>query len=63
MKPAMSVIEDTRMNLKIREAEPGDLDAIVEIDKQVSGVKKTRYWRHTLELYGGQKDSQFFLVA
>lgn len=50
-------------DLIIREAEPGDLGAIVEIDKQVSGVKKTRYWRDTLELYGGHKDSDFFLVA
>lgn len=47
----------------IREAEPGDLAAIVEIDKQVSGVKKTRYWRDTLELYGGHRNSEFFLVA
>ncbi len=51
------------MKLIIREAEPGDLDAIVEIDKQVSGVKKTRYWRNTLELYSGQKNREFFLVA
>jgi GNAT superfamily N-acetyltransferase len=50
-------------NLIIREAEPGDLDAIIEIDKQVSGEKKSRYWRDTLELYGGHKDSDFFLVA
>jgi len=50
-------------DLIIREAKPGDLGAIVEIDKQVSGVKKTRYWRDTLELYGGHRESDFFLVA
>jgi ribosomal protein S18 acetylase RimI-like enzyme len=56
-------VEDNAINLIIREADPGDLEAIVEIDKQVSGVKKTRYWRSTLELYSGQKEREFFLVA
>jgi L-amino acid N-acyltransferase YncA len=59
----MNTDEDFASGPAIREAAPGDLEAIVEIDKQVSGVKKTRYWRDTLELYRGHKGSQFFLVA
>jgi len=59
----MPEAENELVNITIREAEPGDLDAIVEIDKQVSGVKKARYWRETLEHYSGQRGSEFFLVA
>ena len=63
MKSTMLATEDNTMNSIIREAQPGDLDAIVEIDRQVSGVKKTRYWRDRLEHYGGNGNSEFFLVA
>ena len=59
----MHTTENNRSNFAIREAQPGDLDAIVEIDRQVSGAKKARYWRTTLELYSSHRDSQFFLVA
>ncbi len=63
MELAVQAAEDMPANWIIREAVPGDLGAIAEIDKQVSGVKKTKYWRDTLELYGGHRDSEFFLVA
>jgi len=59
----MNAADDNRTKFTIREAQSGDLDAIVEIDKQVSGVKKTRYWRNTLEHYSSQTDGEFFLVA
>lgn len=59
----MQAADGMSADLIIREAQPADLGAIVEIDKHVSGVKKTRYWRETLELYGGRRDSDFFLVA
>ncbi|HLF32566.1 MAG TPA: GNAT family N-acetyltransferase [Xanthomonadales bacterium] len=59
----MSAIEKTRHDFTIRGAEPGDLGAIVEIDQQVSGAKKTRYWRDALELYSSHRDKGFFLVA
>jgi len=51
------------MKLTIREAVPGDIDAIVEIDKQVGGMEKTQYWRDMLQQYSGQRNTQFFLVA
>jgi GNAT superfamily N-acetyltransferase len=59
----MNEDQKTAPGLAIREAEPADLEGIVDIDKQVSGAKKTRYWRDTLELYSGNRENQFFLVA
>jgi len=59
----MPATEKNSTHWIIQEAEPGDLDAIVEIDKQVSGVKKTRYWRDTLERYSSHNGNEFFLVA
>ena len=47
----------------VREAGPGDLDGIVEIDWQSSGVKKTRYWQKTLQRYSNTTDPEYFLVA
>lgn len=47
----------------IRDATLADLDAIIEIDKQVSGVEKPQYWRDTLDMYTGFQDRRIFLVA
>lgn len=47
----------------IREAATGDLDAVIEIDRQNSGVNKPHYWREAVEQYAAHKDSRFFLVA
>lgn len=49
--------------LILREAQATDLDAIVEIDRQAGGAKKTRYWLKTLQSYRAHADSTFFLVA
>lgn len=51
------------MNLNIRKATMRDLEAIVLIDQQVSGIEKTTYWKETLELCRRQKGKAFFLVA
>jgi N-acetylglutamate synthase-like GNAT family acetyltransferase len=59
----MKASEKTHSNMSIRKAELGDLGEVVEIDKQVSGVKDSRYWRDALELYSSQKGKGFFLVA
>jgi len=47
----------------IRDATLADLDAIIEIDKQVSGMEKPQYWRDTLDEYTGFQDRRIFLVA
>jgi ribosomal protein S18 acetylase RimI-like enzyme len=47
----------------IREAESKDLEAIIEIDTQVSNVAKPAYWRDTFSSFITNKDSRFFLVA
>jgi len=59
----MHAAVDKATPLNIREVGPDDLDAIAAIDQQVSGVKKTRYWRDTLRLHGSNKGKEFFLVA
>lgn len=55
--------DDRHATVTIRDAEPADLDAIVEIDRQVSGSEKRPYWQDTLTLYGDHRGSRFFLVA
>jgi len=55
--------ETKSTGIEVRGANPGDLEAIVEIDRQVSGTKKTPYWRSTLQRYSGHTDPEYFLVA
>ncbi len=38
------------VNLKIRALDPGDLDAIVEIDKKVLGQNRPEYWKRKIQL-------------
>jgi len=47
----------------IREARPGDLESIIEIDNLVSKLAKPDYWRDTFANYVQHRDSRFFLVA
>ena len=49
--------------ITIRAATLTDLDSIISIDTQGSGIAKPEYWRETFELYGGQMENRFFLVA
>lgn len=49
--------------LRIRKAEQADLDAIIEIDSQLSGVEKAGYWRERLHFYDERLGGQTFLVA
>lgn len=55
--------QDTSTYMIIREAMMNDLDEIIEIDIQISGMEKPEYWRDTLELYLEQNDRRCFLVA
>jgi len=47
----------------IREARPGDLESIIEIDNLVSKLAKPDYWRDTFANFMHNRDSRFFLVA
>ncbi len=53
-----------RGELKIRPVRRGDLDAIIAIDSQVTGLEKRDYWRSLFRRYGdaGRPGAQF-LVA
>ena len=50
--------------VRVRPAQPGDLAQVVEIDAEVTGLRKRAYWKDVLERYG-RPDSghRFFLVA
>lgn len=50
--------------ITIRAAVPGDLDAIVALDREATGVEKRRYWRDIFERFvGAEREQRFFLVA
>ena len=48
----------------IRNAQPGDLDAIIALDKVTSKEEKSDYWRGVFAHYiTSARDDRFFLVA
>jgi ribosomal protein S18 acetylase RimI-like enzyme len=50
--------------LTIRPVRRGDLDAVIAIDTQVTGVEKREYWRSVYRRYGGvARPGARFLVA
>lgn len=50
--------------LRVRPAQAGDLAQVVDIDAEVTGLRKRAYWRDILERYAAQQPRQrFFLVA
>jgi ribosomal protein S18 acetylase RimI-like enzyme len=51
------------MNASIREAATNDLEAIISIDTQITGVIKRDYWQGIFKLYTEQKMNNLFLVA
>jgi ribosomal protein S18 acetylase RimI-like enzyme len=59
----MGNIEVTESNMVIRDAISTDLDAISNIDAQISGARKPDYWNETFEFYSTHKDNDFFFVA
>ncbi|MCC6475018.1 MAG: GNAT family N-acetyltransferase [Burkholderiales bacterium] len=47
-----------------RPAQAGDLDAIIAIDAEVTGIEKTDYWYELFQRYGASRTRQrLFLVA
>jgi ribosomal protein S18 acetylase RimI-like enzyme len=50
--------------LTIRPVRRGDLDAVIAIDTQVTGVEKSQYWRSVYRRYGdADRPGARFLVA
>lgn len=50
--------------INVRAAELADLDAIIDIDAGITGLRKTDYWYELFHRYGGGRSSQrLFLVA
>jgi ribosomal protein S18 acetylase RimI-like enzyme len=60
---AMAYIDPVKSGLHIRDAIIGDLDAISDIDAQISETRKADYWRETFEFYSTHKEQDFFFVA
>lgn len=50
--------------LRIRPAEPADLDQVIAIDLEITGTRKTDYWYELFHRYGAARSRQrLFLVA
>jgi ribosomal protein S18 acetylase RimI-like enzyme len=50
--------------INVRAAEVTDLDAIIDIDAEITGLRKTDYWYELFHRYGGGRSRQrLFLVA
>ena len=50
--------------VRVRPAEAGDLDQVIAIDAEITGLRKTDYWYELFHRYGGGRSRQrLFLVA
>lgn len=48
----------------IRGVQPADLDDVIALDAEVTGLRKPEYWAEILARYGsGRRQQRFFLVA
>lgn len=49
---------------RVRNVQPGDLEAIIAIDAEVTRLRKPQYWKQIYQRYGaGGRRERFFLVA
>ena len=54
----------TTAGVRVRPVQPGDLAQVVDIDAEVTGLRKRAYWKDVLDRYGRPGSAQsFFLVA
>jgi ribosomal protein S18 acetylase RimI-like enzyme len=50
--------------LRVRAAEVADLDGVIALDAEITGLRKTDYWYELFRRYGGGRSRQrLFLVA
>lgn len=50
-------------NLLIRPIKAVDLEKIITIDTEATGIEKADYWRELFRRYGTRRQQRFFLVA
>jgi GNAT superfamily N-acetyltransferase len=50
-------------SVRVRGAQPADLEQVIEIDAGITGLRKPQYWAEILRRYGGGRSQRFFLVA
>lgn len=60
-QPATSSTPGTAFT--IRPAKEGDVEKVIRLDTQITGVPKPEYWREKFNSYGKKSDDHFFLVA
>ena len=53
---------ETDIELVIRAAEPGDLDAVIELDAETSGLAKPVYWQTMFQTYVPVQSGQRYLL-
>lgn len=56
-------MEASDPSIVIRDVNADDLDAIIRIDEQSSGIEKMLYWHDAYAEYQRHLESRFFLVA
>ena len=61
MKPGENA--EGAAELRIRDADSSDLDAVTRIDEQVSGLAKPEFWQETFELFRKPRHPTYFLAA
>lgn len=47
----------------VRALKAGDLDAVIAIDAEATGIEKMDYWQELFRHYGSRKQQRYFLVA
>lgn len=48
---------------RVRGARPRDLEQVIAIDAEITGLRKPGYWAQILRRYGSGRRQRFFLVA
>jgi ribosomal protein S18 acetylase RimI-like enzyme len=50
-------------SIMVRPARSSDLDSVIALDEEDTGVAKPGYWKDRFEWYAGRQPDRFFLVA
>jgi ribosomal protein S18 acetylase RimI-like enzyme len=51
------------VGVRVRAARGTDLQAVIALDAENTGVSKAAYWKERFEWYAGRQPDRFFLVA
>jgi len=62
--PALTQAQRPDSDVRVRPVEVGDLDQVIAIDSEITGIPKTDYWYELFHRYGAARSRQrLFLVA